>query len=175
MALKLDGDEYGVPYSSVCGFCLHLSDALGHTCAAFPGGIPPEIWLGRHDHKTPYPGDNGIQFERRSVPEREDVQAQGTGPKMPLAEGEPNLTGAVYIGDISAGDNGDWIKRARSGQSQREDLAAHHTIMARHYAAQGDSEAAAREAGEAASLLGQRADIDPTTPPKPEGAEPDAL
>jgi hypothetical protein len=31
-------------------------------CKAFKK-IPLEIWEGKHDHKTPYPGDNGILFE----------------------------------------------------------------------------------------------------------------
>lgn len=34
-------------------------------CAAFPGGIPGEILLGENLHVTPYPGDHGIQYERR--------------------------------------------------------------------------------------------------------------
>lgn len=32
-------------------------------CEAYPNGIPEEIRLGKNDHKKPYPGDNGIQYE----------------------------------------------------------------------------------------------------------------
>lgn len=49
----------------LCPRCVHLnrgSDGIPK-CMAFPAGIPEKILTGRHDHRKPYPGDNGIMFE----------------------------------------------------------------------------------------------------------------
>jgi len=66
---KLDDTEVNVAiYSPSCFFCKHLIGEAdrcktGH-CKAFKD-IPVEIWNGDNDHKKPYPGDHGIQFEER--------------------------------------------------------------------------------------------------------------
>jgi hypothetical protein len=44
-----------------CAECRHATG--GAKCVAFPEGIPVEIIDERHDHRQPYPGDNGIRFE----------------------------------------------------------------------------------------------------------------
>lgn len=52
-------------YSEVCSYCRHLKlESPGRTCEAFPEGIPMDIWLGKNKHTGPYPGDNGIRFEK---------------------------------------------------------------------------------------------------------------
>lgn len=48
--------------SKICCTCSHIYSAGAHTCAAFPRGIPEEIWSGRNKHTSPYPGDHGIQY-----------------------------------------------------------------------------------------------------------------
>ncbi|MCB1157383.1 MAG: hypothetical protein H7A25_22250 [Leptospiraceae bacterium] len=47
-----------------CYDCKHFidDDSTKFHCKAFDG-IPTEILLGKNDHTSPYPGDNGIQFE----------------------------------------------------------------------------------------------------------------
>jgi hypothetical protein len=48
-------------FESQCDICKHRRE--GWTCQAFPDGIPEQIQNNEHDHRQPYPGDNGIQFE----------------------------------------------------------------------------------------------------------------
>lgn len=47
---------------ALCDFCKHFHH--DRTCTAFPDWIPTEIMGGEHDHRKPFPGDNGIRFEK---------------------------------------------------------------------------------------------------------------
>jgi len=52
-----------------CESCKHYRpEAKGYTCSAYPAcpGIPREIIDGEHDHRDPYPGDNGIRWEPKA-------------------------------------------------------------------------------------------------------------
>lgn len=49
-----------------CVRCKHwprVTSVKGLPCDAFPDGVPDVILRGEHDHREPYPGDNGIRFE----------------------------------------------------------------------------------------------------------------
>ncbi len=58
-----DSELHYVGSSPVCEGCRHRVGFGRLSCAAFPERIPIEIWNGRHDHRAPYLGDRGIQYE----------------------------------------------------------------------------------------------------------------
>ena len=45
----------------ICMSCKHFCEGLA--CKAFPDGIPNAILRSSYDHRKPYPGDHGIQYE----------------------------------------------------------------------------------------------------------------
>jgi hypothetical protein len=48
----------------MCVSCKHFDqEAPGRKCAAFPDGIPDDIWDSRFDHRKAHSGDHGIRFE----------------------------------------------------------------------------------------------------------------
>ena len=71
MAIKLDASLAIPQYSPVCALCKHYQPEkgeFGRTCKAYPNddSIPLEIWLGKNNHKKPFSGDHGIQFQSAS-------------------------------------------------------------------------------------------------------------
>ncbi|HMO25453.1 MAG TPA: hypothetical protein PKB10_04225 [Tepidisphaeraceae bacterium] len=50
-----------------CIACIHRPDG-SNRCEAFPAGIPKAIQLEQHDHRLPFPGDNGIRFTPKPRP-----------------------------------------------------------------------------------------------------------
>lgn len=56
--------SYGT--SPICFRCLHfygIERGVGWVCRAYPKNIPTEILINKVDHRLPYKGDKGIQFE----------------------------------------------------------------------------------------------------------------
>ncbi len=64
MSVTIDKGHEVPQYSPVCSLCKHATGFF-RSCAAFgEKPIPLPIWNGKNDHTEPYPGDNGIRFER---------------------------------------------------------------------------------------------------------------
>jgi hypothetical protein len=51
--------------TSSCETCARRSPHNFPVCEAFPNGIPTEILVAKHDHKTPFPGDGHKQYVER--------------------------------------------------------------------------------------------------------------
>ena len=53
-----------IPMKVQCITCKNVDlNGAPPTCKAYPDGIPDAILLSKHDHRKPYPGDNGIRYE----------------------------------------------------------------------------------------------------------------
>jgi len=66
MAIEWKPESRILIYSPTCAYCKRLHRDQLRSCDAFPANesIPLPIWQGENNHIAPYPGDNGIQFER---------------------------------------------------------------------------------------------------------------
>jgi hypothetical protein len=70
--------------SSICPDCTHLDrdtsievdGILTGVCAAFPAGIPDEIFAGGFDHRIAFRGDGGTRFE--PMPDVTDADVDAT-------------------------------------------------------------------------------------------------
>jgi len=63
MAERWAHEETFVEVLTPCVTCKHRISGL--TCNAFPAGIPQVVLIGEEQHRTPLPGDGGIQYEAK--------------------------------------------------------------------------------------------------------------
>ncbi|MEA2014654.1 MAG: hypothetical protein U9N38_05050 [Thermodesulfobacteriota bacterium] len=54
-------------YNLSCIKCKHYHRDVSNTCDAFPDGIPIKFLQDNLDHREPYKGDHGIQFEDKNI------------------------------------------------------------------------------------------------------------
>lgn len=63
----------------------NTTGTTGPSCAAFPDGIPDQVWSNQVDHREPLPGDHGLQWvslDDQPFPEwafADAVLGRGTG------------------------------------------------------------------------------------------------
>lgn len=64
----------------ICSGCTHLQGGVLFSpgnrnrpaaCDAFPAGIPQQILLSQADHRQPFAGDQGIQFDPKTPADAE--------------------------------------------------------------------------------------------------------
>mgnify|MGYP003590467903 CR=1 FL=1 len=66
------GRENMIPFNSIlCDSCEHFEESrldgnvYRQYCAAFPDGIPDEIYFDGADHTKPWKGDHGIRYVKK--------------------------------------------------------------------------------------------------------------
>jgi hypothetical protein len=69
---RLDGTRSTESISATCRHCLHYPGGT-RTCTAFPDGIPDALWWAYHGHREPFPGDHGLLFQPRPLPDPLDA------------------------------------------------------------------------------------------------------